>query len=112
MDKYPNLIPYKNVSDSIFLKVNGNILKKRNNLLQILLWNLHNHLILPVTQGGFHGVRNEYGRVCIGDTSLRKYTPKQINPMINRNNITRGCETCISVMLLKSNLNKWWLTQL
>ena len=34
IDKYPHVIPYTNVSDSIFLKVNGNILKKRNNLLQ------------------------------------------------------------------------------
>ena len=32
--------------------------------------------------------------------------------MRNRNEITRGCETCISYMLLQSDLNKWWLPQL
>ena len=32
--------------------------------------------------------------------------------MSNRNNITRGCETCMSAMLLQSDLNKWRLSQL
>ena len=32
--------------------------------------------------------------------------------MININNITYGCETCISAILIQFALNKWWLTQL
>ena len=32
--------------------------------------------------------------------------------MSNRNNITRGYETCMSAMLLQSDLNKWRLSQL
>ena len=32
--------------------------------------------------------------------------------MGNRNKITRGCKTCISVMLLQSDLNKWRMSQL
>ena len=32
--------------------------------------------------------------------------------MSNRNNITCGYETCISSMLLQSDLNKWRLPQL
>ena len=38
--------------------------------------------------------------------------PKYIKPMSNRNNITSGCKTCISAMLLQSNLNNWRLSQL
>ena len=30
----------------------------------------------------------------------------------NIDNITRGCEICISAMFLQSDLNKWWLTLL
>ena len=38
--------------------------------------------------------------------------PKYIKPISSRNNITCGCETCISAMLLQSDLNKWRLLQL
>ena len=55
---------------------------------------------------------NKDGRVCIDGTSLIKYTPKHRNPTINRNNIICGCETCMSTILLQSDLNKWWLIQL
>ena len=48
----------------------------------------------------------------IGDTSLRKYTPKYIKPTINRNKITWGCKTYISDMLLQSNTNKSRIPQL
>ena len=50
--------------------------------------------------------------MCIGDTSLRNYMPKHINPTINRNKITCRCETCIIDMLLESDLNKWRLKKL
>ena len=52
------------------------------------------------------------GKLCIGDASHRKYMPKYIKLTRNRNNITRGCKTCISAMILQSNLNKWRLSQL
>ena len=67
--------------------------------------------MIPISQGGFHGARNEDGRVHIGDNSLGKYIPRHINPTGNRNKITCGCETFISSMLFQSDLNKWWLTQ-
>ena len=35
-----------------------------------------------------------------------------MEPMSNKNNITRGCETCISDMSLQSDLNKWKISQL
>ena len=69
-------------------------------------------MILPISRGGFFGAMTVDGKLCIVDTSLRKYMPKYIKPMSNRNKITRGCETCISVMLLQSDLNKWRLSQL
>ena len=33
--------------------------------------------------------------------------PKHINPMINRNNITCSCESCISAVFLQTDLNKY-----
>ena len=35
-------------------------------------------MILPIYKGGFFGKINEDGTVCIGDTSLGKYTKKHI----------------------------------
>ena len=32
--------------------------------------------------------------------------------MSNRNNILCGCKTCISAMLLQSDLNKWRISKL
>ena len=60
----------------------------------------------------FLGARTVYGKVFIGDTSLRNYITKYIKPMIYRNSIKCGHKTCISVMLLQSDLNKWRLSQL
>ena len=49
-------------------------------------------MILPIPQGGFLGAITVDGKLCIGDTPLRKYMPKNIKPMSDRNNITCGCE--------------------
>ena len=50
-------------------------------------------MILPSSEGGCFGSRTVDGRFCIGDTSLRKYMPKYIKPMINIDKITCGFET-------------------
>ena len=112
IDKTPHLIPYPNLSESICVKVNGNLLKNHNHLLQISVCGLHNDLILPVSQGGFYDARDENGIVCIGDTSPRNYTPNKMNPTRDIDRISFGCETCISVVYLQSNLNKWMSTKL
>ena len=78
IDKQPCVIPYPNRSDSTCVKANGDILKKHNHLLKISVCEMHNGIILPVYQGGFYAARKMYGRACVGDTSLRKYTPKHI----------------------------------
>ena len=111
IEKQPHLIQSTNVSYSIFVKVNGTLLKKRKHLIQISVRDMHNDLTLPVSHGGFHCDRNEYGKVCIGDTSLRMYRPKHIKLMRNSNNITYGRKICISAMSFQSNHNKWRLTQ-
>ena len=54
IEKHPCVIPSPNVSESIFVKVNVNILKKQNHLPQILVHELHNDLILPISQGAFY----------------------------------------------------------
>ena len=56
--------------------------------------------------------KNVYGKVCIGDTSIRKYMLTYIKLMNNMNCITCGLEACISAMLLQSDLNKCRLSQL
>ena len=62
-------------------------------------------MILTIYEGVCFGARNVDEKVCIRDTSLRKYMPTYIKPMININNITCGWETCISAMLLQSYIN-------
>ena len=51
-------------------------------------------------------------KICIGDTSHRKYIPKHINPTSNINTITCVCETCNDSMLLQSGLNQLQLIKL
>ena len=50
-------------------------------------------------------------KLCIGDTSLRNNTPIYIKPMSNINNITCGCKTTISAILLQPDINKSRLSQ-
>ena len=57
-EKNPHVIQYPNISDSIFYKVNGSLLKKNNHLIQISVREMHNDLILPVFQGRFYGAIN------------------------------------------------------
>ena len=68
-------------------------------------------MILSISQGGFCGERTVDSTICIGDTSLRKYTSRNIKPMSNINKITCVCKTCISNILLQSDLNKLRLSQ-
>ena len=51
-------------------------------MIKISAHEMHNDLLLPVYQGIFYGSRNKDGRVCIGDTYLKKYIPKHINKII------------------------------
>ena len=52
------------------------------------------------------------GRGVIGYKSLRKYMQKYIKPMSKINKITCGFKTCISAMLLQSDLNKLRISKL
>ena len=54
----------------------------------------------------FFGARTLDEKVCIGNTSLKKYMPKYIEPMRDINNIKCGCKTCISAMWLELDINK------
>ena len=60
--KHPHVSPYPNVSELIRIKVNGNMLNKKKDLIQFSVHELHNDLILPVSKGGFYGARGEEGR--------------------------------------------------
>ena len=49
-------------------------------LIQISVRDMKNYIILPVSQVAFHDATNQDDILCIGDTSLRKYTQKRIKP--------------------------------
>ena len=67
---------HPNVSDSLFTKINGTLVKKQNHLPQISVLDLHIYMILPISPKGFFYVRTVDGKLFIGDTSLIKYRPK------------------------------------
>ena len=69
---HPHIIHSPNVKDSVFVKINGNIVKKQKHILQISVQELHNDMILPISEGRFFGTATVYGILCIGDTSLSK----------------------------------------
>ena len=106
IEDHPHGIHTPNVKERVFVIINGTLVKKQKHLLQISVRELHNDMILPSSEGYFSGARTVDGKICIGDMSLRKYMPKYIKLMSNRKKITRGCETCISSMLIQSDLNK------
>ena len=58
--------------------MNVNLVKKQKHLFQIAVRELHNYMILPIPQQDFFGVNTVDHNVCIGETYLRKYTPKNI----------------------------------
>ena len=68
--------------------------------------------LLTISKGDYFGEITVDGKVCTGDTSLRKYTTKNIKQMSDRHKITYGCKKCINAMLLQSDLNKCRLSQL
>ena len=69
-------------------------------------------MILPSYEGGFSGAITIDGNICIGDTLLRKYMPKYMEPMSNRNKVICRCKTWISAILLQSDLNKCRISRL
>ena len=108
---HPHVINSINVKDSVFVKINSTLVKKQKHIFQISVRELHNDMILSSSEGGFPGARKIDGNICIEYTSLRNYMSKFIKPTSNRNKITRGCKTCKKEMLLKSDLNKWRISQ-
>ena len=76
-----------NASDSLFIKINITLVNKHYHLLQISVWDLQNDMILPFPPGACFGARTVNDKVCIRYTSLRKYMPEYIKPMMNRNEI-------------------------
>ena len=63
-----HVTPYTNVSGSVVVNDNVNILRKNKQPLKISVHELQNDLVLPVAQCGLYGARNENIKVFIGDT--------------------------------------------
>ena len=53
VENHPHVIHSPNVKDSFFVKINDTIVKKQKYILQILVQNLHNDVILPISDGSF-----------------------------------------------------------
>ena len=53
VENHPHVIHSPNVSDSLFVKINGTLIKKQKRLLQMSVREMHNDMILPIYQGGF-----------------------------------------------------------
>ena len=111
MEKHPNVIQFPNISYSLFVKINGTLVKKQKHIIQVSVQELHNDIILPIYQG-FFCARTGNGKLFIVDASIMKYILKYIKPMRKRNSITCECNTCINAILLPSYINKWILSQL
>ena len=87
MDKHPHIIQCPHLSEYIFVKVNVTLVKKYKNCFKYQY--MSSTVILYYQFLSFFGKTNKDGQVCIGDKYIRKYTPKHIKPMTNRNNITQ-----------------------
>ena len=106
-----HVTPPQNVLNLICSKLDVYWINKHKLLLQISVCEFRYDIVLPVSQGGLFSLINEYGIVCIHNTLLRNYMTKHINQISNRDNITCWCKTCISFMVILSNLNKYGVIQ-
>ena len=78
MVNQPHVIHSLNVKDSLFVKINGNPVKKEKYLPQISVRELHNYMILPISEESLFGAINFDEKVCIRYKYLRKYMPTYI----------------------------------
>ena len=78
IENHPTAIHSPNVSDSLFVKTNGTIAKNKKHILQISVQELHNDMILPISQRDFFCARTFDGKLGIVDKSLRKYIPEYL----------------------------------
>ena len=90
VENYPHVIYSPNVKDSVFVKIDGTLLKIQKHLPQILAQELHNYIVLPSSERYSSFARTVDRNIFIGDTSFRKYMPKYIKQTSNINNIVCG----------------------
>ena len=53
IENHPRVINSPNVKNSLFVKIKGTIVKKQKHILQISVREIHNNMILTVSEGGF-----------------------------------------------------------
>ena len=51
IENHPHVIHYSNVKDSLFIKINGTLVKKQNHVIHISVRELHNDMILTISEG-------------------------------------------------------------
>ena len=109
---HPHVINSPNVSESLFVKNQRYYCKETEVSTSNISTRSSQWYYITNFQRIFFGAINVDSKVCIGDTSLRKYIPEYIQPTINRKNITCACKTCIRTTLLQSDINTSRLSQL
>ena len=66
IENHPYVIQSTNLSDSLFVNINGSPVNKYNHLLQISIQDLYNDIILTICQGEFFGARTVDGEYVLG----------------------------------------------
>ena len=55
IENHPHLIHYSNVKESFFVKINGTLVKKQKHLIKISVRELHDDMMLPISEGDYFG---------------------------------------------------------
>jgi hypothetical protein len=77
---HPNVRPSPITQDTLLVKNPSTGLKEWRGklLLEIPVRELHNDMLLPISEGGLAGVRDEDGKIIILDTTLRNLLPEKL----------------------------------
>ena len=104
---HPNVIQSSNTKDTIKVKIDGSSEKVTvpKFYLQIPIHELHQDLIKDQEYGGLSDAKDVDGDVIIGETSLRKFIPKNVKQMAFQKRDVCACETCVSAYLMQSSIN-------
>ena len=78
-----------------------------NRVLQVLVRELHNHMVSPPEEGGLKEERYTNNYSITSDSTLHKFLPPQLTTTTSRYKVMCGCECCISSKSMHSSLLTW-----